>query len=108
MTSVSRPLRSHHQTAGSHLYNNFLSFDLILSGGHYMDLSLLNVHSHRKASFKKKKKKGEKKQLDLQTTWAYNYTPRLFCLEFHFETITGYNKNGFECIYVLENETVTF
>lgn len=107
MTSVSRPLRPHHQTVGSHMYNNFLSFDLILSGGHYMDLSLLNVHSHCKASFKKKKE-GEKKQLDLQTTWAYNYTPRLFCLEFHFETITGYNKNGFECIYVLESETVTF
>lgn len=64
MTSVSRPLRSHHQTAGSHLYNNFFSFDLILSGGHYMDLSLLNVHSHLKASFKKKKK-GEK------SSWIY-------------------------------------
>lgn len=108
MKSVCRPLRPHHQTAGSRLYNNFLSFDLILSGGYFMDLSLLNVHSHCKASFKKKKKGEKKKQLDLLTTWAYNYTPRLFCLEFHFETITGCNKNGFECIYVLESETVTF
>lgn len=65
------PLLSHRvKLKDSGLCNKFLSFDLILSGGRFMERSLLNVAQLNPQS---NCREGCKKQLSLQTTWACFY-----------------------------------
>lgn len=66
-----RPLLSHRvKLKDSGLCNKSLSFDLILSGGRFMERSLLNVAQLNPQS---NCREGCKKQLSLQTTWACFY-----------------------------------